>query len=536
MDTIDYDTPALTAMRLPFPDGCDEYLRSFGDATGDYESAYERAQAHSVQLGRTRIAWLWKHALEIGLRAGMGRSVLKKSAEAFMAGREAGMKEGRTGGLRDGKQDGRKAGKIQGLKEGEAVGLQKGQEDGLKEGKRLGFVAGREFGEKQAMKASKTVAPERKFIDTGTDSPVLPNLPPPFPTPKAISPLIGIPHRTTVPSTAPTPALSWANFRIYAPDSKTSLPPSAASPLEIATVTPKPPTVPFDWADDAKSLPIHLPPRDLSALRTASTPLTPFGTLQRRTYRTKKSRQTRCNPATSSTTLRHPHGLGPGRPSTMGPSAVPIMSMLDWDHDTRLFGLSRALRSLGWRYRGVSGVLGHQPSIRSASTVSSKMLLRLMGRDVLMIHSTIVAPACASNPLQRTTFYWNLSCNPATTRAGELGLRGQRPACNCHSFPIGGLLGFVISPSPWHPSCDLIRHLRLGYPGPRALHSDLCFSALQHPMNELHTPPLYPDIYIGYPLLTERLRTIKTAGSWIASSQRGSGSVWQEILCINTQL
>ncbi|KAJ7677027.1 hypothetical protein DFH06DRAFT_617172 [Mycena polygramma] len=348
MDTTDYDTPALTAMRLPFPDGCDEFLRSFGDVSGDYESAYKRAHAHSAQLGSTRVAWLWTHALEIGLRAGMGRSVLKKSADAFVAGREVGMKEGRTGGLRDGKQDGRKAGKIQGLKEGEAVGFQKGQEDGLKEGKRLGFVAGREFGEKQAMKASKTVAPERKLVDVGTDSPVAPNLPPPSPTPKSIpKPLIGIPRRTTAP-TAPTPALSWANFRIYAPDSTTSLPPPATSPPEILIAAPEPPAVPLDWAEDAKSLPIHLPPRDLSALRTASTPLTPFGTLQRRSYRTKKSRRTHRNTTTLPTTRCHPHGLGPGRPSSIGPSAVPVLSILDWDHDTRLFGLSRALRSLGW--------------------------------------------------------------------------------------------------------------------------------------------------------------------------------------------
>ncbi|KAJ7844468.1 hypothetical protein B0H13DRAFT_2096463 [Mycena leptocephala] len=359
MDTTDLDTPALTAMRLPFPDGCDEFLRSSSDGSTDHESAYERARAHAVILGNTRVAWLWRHALEIGLRTGLGRSILQKSTDAFLLGhesgfkegREAGLKEGRTGGLRDGKQDGRKAGKIQGLKEGEAIGFTKGQEDGLKEGKRQGFVAGREFGEKQALKLSKTSAPERVFVDVGTDSPVAELVPPPPPSSAPIHvPLPpATPHRTVTHSTPLRPPPNWSDLRLYAPNSTNSLPLPASLSSEIPVAIPQSPAVPFDWADDAKSLAIPLPPRDLSVLRTPSTPLTPFGTLQHRAYRTKKSRRAYRAPTTPITTRRHPHGLGPGRPfSTTTPASHSVFSVLDWDHDARLSGLSRALRSLGW--------------------------------------------------------------------------------------------------------------------------------------------------------------------------------------------
>ncbi|KAJ7851720.1 hypothetical protein B0H13DRAFT_2284474 [Mycena leptocephala] len=256
-------------MRLPFPDGCDEFLRSSSDGSTNHESAYERARAHAVILGNTRVAWLWRHALEIGLRTGLGRSILQKSTDAFLLGhesgfkegREAGLKEGRTGGLRDGKQDGRKAGKIQGLKEGEAIGFTKGQEDGLKEGKRQGFVAGREFGEKQALKLSKTSAPERVFVDVGTDSPVAELVPPPPPSSAPIHvPLPpATPHCTVTHSTPLRPPPNWSDLRLYAPNSTNSLPLPASLSSEIPVAIPQSPAVPFDWADDAKSLAIPLP-------------------------------------------------------------------------------------------------------------------------------------------------------------------------------------------------------------------------------------------------------------------------------------
>ncbi|KAJ7877335.1 hypothetical protein B0H13DRAFT_2054111 [Mycena leptocephala] len=348
MDTTDPDTPALTAMRLPFPNGCDEFLRSSSDGSTDHESAYERARTHTVILGNTRVAWLWRHALEIGLRTGLEQSILQKSTDVFLLGheagfkerREAGLKEGRTAGLRDGKQDGWKAGKIQGLKEGETIGFTKGQEDGLKEGK--------EFGEKQALKLSKTSAPERVLVDVGTDSPVAELVPPPPPPPSSAPIHVPLPpatpHRTVIHSTLLRPPLNWSDLRLYAPDPTNGLPLPASSSSEIPVAIPQSPAVPFDWADDVKSLAIPLPPRDLSVLRTHSTPLTPFGTLQRRAYRTKKSRRACHASTTPITTRRHPHGLGPGRPfSTMTPASHSVFSILDWDHDARLSGLSRAL-------------------------------------------------------------------------------------------------------------------------------------------------------------------------------------------------
>ncbi|KAJ7817083.1 hypothetical protein B0H14DRAFT_2602209 [Mycena olivaceomarginata] len=89
-------------------------------------------------------------------------------------------------GLRDGKQEGRKVGKPQGLKEGEVIGFEKGRADGLSEGKRLGFVAGREFGEKQAVKLSKTLTSDRVFVDVGTDPPLAELALPPPPSPNPV--------------------------------------------------------------------------------------------------------------------------------------------------------------------------------------------------------------------------------------------------------------------------------------------------------------------------------------------------------------
>ncbi|KAJ7500481.1 hypothetical protein B0H11DRAFT_2225478 [Mycena galericulata] len=257
MERIDYDTAALKAMYMPLPGGLesDDYLRSSSDAPDDFESAYQRACAHSVQMGTTRVGWLWRHALEIGLRAGIRRAA-DGEAKEFARGKEAGLKEGRSGGLRDGKQDGRKAGKKEGgsiglqksqeealkkgsvrrtangeakelargkeagmkegrtgglrdgnqdarevgmahgLNEGEAIGFHRGQKEGLEEGKRLGFVAGKEFGEKQSLKFAMM---ERILVDAGTDPPTAPVL-------------IDVATMTDVPqslSATPLPPVNW---------------------------------------------------------------------------------------------------------------------------------------------------------------------------------------------------------------------------------------------------------------------------------------------------------------------------------------
>ncbi|KAJ6579503.1 hypothetical protein DFH09DRAFT_1146803 [Mycena vulgaris] len=323
-----YNSDALRALVAPFPQGLDDHLRSPSDAPDDYLAAYERARAHTALLAGTRVAWLWRHALEIGFRAGSGgvaQSVRDREAsEDFALGREAGLKEGRAGGLRDGKQDGRKAGKSQGLKEGEAIGFEKGKLEGESEGKRLGFVAGRDFGEKQAVKLSKTLASDRVLVDAGTDSPAV-ELSPSSPSPN-------IDH-------ASTPIDTQSN----------------------AGIPPTPSSAPFNWADedatihlpDMKPLP-NFPARDLSVLRSDSTSLTPFDTLRYRTHRTQKFiRAPRRSAMRTNSSPRHPacsatvsRSAAPSLP--LRPLRVTSTSALDWDQDPRLTDLSRALRSLGW--------------------------------------------------------------------------------------------------------------------------------------------------------------------------------------------
>ncbi|KAJ6457828.1 hypothetical protein C8R47DRAFT_1227242 [Mycena vitilis] len=353
----------LMALRVPFPAELDAHFRAESDAEADFMAAYGRAVSFTVKLGDTRVAYLWQQALKIGFRAGRGSSSEALSAhersEHFGRGHEVGLKEGRTGGLRDGKQDGRKAGKLQGLKEGELIGFEKGLTEGLSEGKRLGFVAGRDFGEKRAAKLSKPPIPDRVLVDVGTDSPVdAASLLHPSSTPAVASPSTAI-ARTTVASAAPSPALSWASLRIYAPDLS---PPIHASTQTKALSDTAPPSIapsaPFIWSDEACTTPAHMAsplpppvPRDFSILCSASTPLTPFSTLQRRSHRKKKSARLPCRSASCSAPSRFPPASAPAyRPRSASATAT-----LDWDHDPRLTDLSRALRSLGWDRGGGGG-------------------------------------------------------------------------------------------------------------------------------------------------------------------------------------
>ncbi|KAJ7245857.1 hypothetical protein C8J57DRAFT_1361849 [Mycena rebaudengoi] len=332
------------ALRLPFPDGFDDLFRATSDSEDHHESAYVRACAYATQLGHTRVAWLWQQALEIGLRAGLGRytEVARESTEF-----ELGLKEGRKAGLKDGKQDGRKAGKLQGLKEGEVVGFEKGKAEGLGEGKRLGFVAGREFGEKQAMKARQVAASARIFVDVGTDSPAA-ELSPPSPAPHAPVPAvhhplpIDSPHIPAIP-TSPSPPLSWASLRIYAPGPTTHpLPTSRDVPVRSTTppAVTSPSSAPFSWEDEANNIPLTNAPctsaRDLSVLRSDTTSLTPFGTLQYRARRTQNPSQ--------------PRRRFPSRPtpSRFARPFTTTTTTLDWDQDPRLSELSRVLRGMGW--------------------------------------------------------------------------------------------------------------------------------------------------------------------------------------------
>jgi hypothetical protein len=322
----DWSPRQIYALKLPFPKGVDLLFRSESDAVDDFVAAYDRASAFTLTLGDTRVAFLWKQALEIGLRAGRGgvtESVRNREAsEDHVRAHEAGLKEGRAGGLRDGKQDGRKAGKLLGLKEGELIGFEKGKAEGLSEGKRLGFVAGRDFGEKQATKLSNTSISDRVLVDVGTDSPLAEITPPPLPPSTLVhaSTQTDAPP-TVIPSTLPNPSLSWADesYHIYAPD-------PAPSPL--------------------------LPPRDFSALRSDRTS-TPFGTLQHRAHRRQKSaRPPRCSASRSTPHRRFYTSAAPVYYATNA-SCTPkpfraVSSALDWDRDPRLSDLSRVLRSMGW--------------------------------------------------------------------------------------------------------------------------------------------------------------------------------------------
>jgi hypothetical protein len=113
----------------------------------------------------------------------------------------------------------------------------------------------------------------------------------------------------------------------------------------------KPPTptivasAPFNWADDAASLPAQnipssLPPRDLSGLRSSKS--NPFSSLQHRskrfTHHSHQSHRHRSRFNFNSFYSPHHNSFKP----------TPPHSHLDWESDPRLFDLSRSLKALGW--------------------------------------------------------------------------------------------------------------------------------------------------------------------------------------------
>jgi hypothetical protein len=100
---------------------------------------------------------------------------------------------------------------------------------------------------------------------------------------------------------------------------------------------------PFNWADDAMTLPAipQHPPRDLSCLRSdRSTAPHPFSSLRRRRGHPKIRR----NPQRR---YGHFHSYPPSRHHSQHPqTTIPVL--LDWDRDPRLTDLSNALQALGW--------------------------------------------------------------------------------------------------------------------------------------------------------------------------------------------
>ncbi|KAJ7181934.1 hypothetical protein C8R46DRAFT_1313624 [Mycena filopes] len=359
----DWPAKQLPALLLPFPDGLDDFFRAETDTSDDFKAAFQRAAAFTALLGETRAAFLWQQALKIGFRAGSGGATesvrVREASEDYALGRELGLKEGRTGGLRDGKQEGRKAGKLQGLKEGETVGFEKGKKEGMSEGKRLGFVAGREFDTERSLNQYRALIPNRVLVDVGTDLLVFESVihpPSPIDVDAVFTPTnAAAPDEPSSPDVMPL--LGWGND-FTPPVAPTLLPTEPSSP-EIAPL--------LGWGDDIIPLPpfreVHeshappqlpalstLPSRDLSALRSDVGP-PPFSTLQYRAHRRHKSNRPPRTTAWHSTSSRR-------RPTPTWPTFHPAPSRpscsaaLDWEHDPRLSDLSRVLRSMGWAREG----------------------------------------------------------------------------------------------------------------------------------------------------------------------------------------
>ncbi|KAJ7458470.1 hypothetical protein FB451DRAFT_1273210 [Mycena latifolia] len=177
-------------------DDTSRYLVSDGIRCDD-PSEFEQAVLFSAAMGDSRMSYLWQRALEIGFRAAGGHA--------------EGVKEGRASGLRDGK------------KEDERQGRPRVEGGGT--GKRLGFVAGREFGEKQAAKLSKSLAPSASYqrVERTHPSRLFPSCPPTLPTPppprrptrgarhahrSACTRLPPCPHATR--GSMPSPAIAFA--------------------------------------------------------------------------------------------------------------------------------------------------------------------------------------------------------------------------------------------------------------------------------------------------------------------------------------
>jgi hypothetical protein len=109
----------------------------------------------------------------------------------------------------------------------------------------------------------------------------------------------------------------------------------------------------FNWADDARTLPIlstftqrpSLPPHDLSGLRSQST--NPFLSLKRRRWHPQNLDHKYFQPRFNSSFCFPTPQWQPPCHLSQRPYAV----SLDWDQDPHLADLSKALRTLGWVQR-----------------------------------------------------------------------------------------------------------------------------------------------------------------------------------------
>ena len=167
-----------------------------------------------------------------------------------------------------------------------------------------------------------------------------------------------------LPSPTPHIDISVQTPQLHFPDDSI-LPPHVDASVQASEESEPPPllsqpqeaiTEPLDWAEDANSLPITLPPpslprqpRDLSVLRSSAS--SPFSSLQHRSKRfTHHSRQPRRHrSAFHSSSHSHFNSFYSSHRNTFQPhSHSKTYSHLNWESDPRLSDLSHSLKALGW--------------------------------------------------------------------------------------------------------------------------------------------------------------------------------------------
>jgi hypothetical protein len=271
--------------------------------------------ASATQDGRN-LALFWERAYDRGYTEGRGDVLREELDMATEQLENAWMRRGRDVGYEE--------------------GYKKGKEDCLRDldvdaARTAAFEEGRILGAANEKWAWETVGHDLNNLNCAR---------PKSPLTFEVGVQSEIPRTTTVSSSTQTSPASLVNV-----DTQTSF---TAEPLTL--VSPR-----FDWADDVTSLPIlpllptpsiphNSSPRDFSCLR--STNRNPFSSIQRRS---KKFHRGAPHSAHSNMSFTRPSHLSHRPPYAPSKSASPPhVSNLDWDQDSRLFDLSRALKALGW--------------------------------------------------------------------------------------------------------------------------------------------------------------------------------------------
>lgn len=215
-------------------------------------------------------------------------------------------------------------------------GLEKGQKKGQKVGQALEEEKWRRLGHSQACFTKET----RELRNIGTQVNV--------PTPRSCDAIIQTAQVECTDTTLQTDTCSPARSTT----AKTIETPVAPAPL------------PFNWADDASTLPTrpNTPRRDLSILHSPT--IKPFSSLQRRSRRSQAHKPhpftqfpLHPRPQHHHQHTRHipyhspipPHQhLRTEKPLFAGLRNRPFSISLDWESDPRLSDLAFALKALGW--------------------------------------------------------------------------------------------------------------------------------------------------------------------------------------------